>query len=102
MSLSSAAAPGVVGAGRTSAAAQDVELARGVEVEARDLRIFGRLGGIFDALFGADRAEIGGQRVGIVGDVGRVDPVARLPITEVEQVLFDRGDEGAAPSAVSG
>ena len=44
---------------------------------------------------GADRAEMGGERVGILGDVGRVDPLgAAVDHRELGQLLLGAGDEG--------
>ena len=96
MRLSSAAAPGVVGAGRVRPSAQDVELAPGVGARApARSRIARRLVGEAHAHLGADRAEMGGERVGILGDVGRVHPLrAAADHGEFGELALGPGDEG--------
>ncbi len=78
------------------AAAQQVQLARRVGIEARHLEPLRRLGRIFDPFLREDGAEISVQRVGIVVDVGRVDP-RRVAADhgELGEVLLDVGDEPA-------
>ena len=77
MRFSSAAAPGVVGAGRVRPLRSMSSLRRVSASSPGDDAIARRLAGEADAHLGADRAEISGERVGILGDVGGVDPGAR-------------------------
>jgi hypothetical protein len=92
---------GGTGGGRRrqhDAVAQDIELARDHRVEPLHLRVFRRVERVADRLLGADRAVTRVERVGVVGDVGRVDPCnARRLDREPEQVLLDRGDEIGRP-----
>ncbi len=74
--------------------AENVELSRGVRIEALHLRILRGLRRVFDALFGGDRAEIGVQGVRILVDVRVVHPRGVLgDHVKVEQVLLDIGNE---------
>ena len=58
MLLSSVAAPGVVGAGRTMPLRRMSSLRLVSELEARDVGEFGGLERVFDALLGADRVDL--------------------------------------------
>ena len=82
--------------GQHDAAAQLVELAPGDRVETLDII---EAGGVQRRLHRHGRAlgtDLGRQRVGIVGDIGRVDPVdARGVDRIVVQLLFGFLDEGA-------
>ena len=73
----SAAAPGVVGAARMRPLRSRFSLRRVSALSPGHVLVARRLAGQADAHFGADRAEIGGERVGVLGDVGRVDPGGR-------------------------
>jgi hypothetical protein len=78
-------------------AAQDVELASRVEVEAGDASILRGFPSIFDALFGRDGPKVGCKRIGVVGDVGRIDPSgAARDDAQVEKVLLNLGNECSA------
>src|SRR3712207_8803309 len=50
---------------RSQRATQDVELARGIRIEVRHLGPFGGFLGVLHAFFGADGAEISGERIGV-------------------------------------
>ncbi len=91
----SAAAPGVVGAARTRPLRNRLSLRRVSGLRPGDVNVVRRLGGVAHPHFGADRAEVSGERVGIVGDVGGVDPLGAVVDHRIfAKLMLGTGDEG--------
>ena len=63
------------GCGQNKAAAQDIELALGVVAEARRIHIPRGFAGQLDRHFGAFSTHLGRNSIGIISDVGVIDPL---------------------------